>query len=293
MRFSEAAGTRPLVVIFFPRSKDSSMSEVHIEAHSTRIRTPGQLITVVALAFLVPILTIFLVVQLVTGGMKISKNSAAMSESGIAARLKPVGEVVIADQSAGGERSGEQIVKEVCQTCHGAGLLNAPKTGDQAAWKPRLAQGQKALIQHAIKGIRSMPPKGGNPSLSDAEVARAVVWMANQSGAKFKEPAPASAPASARAGAPATAPASAAPAVKPDGAHVYLAACSMCHAAGLAGAPKYGDKAAWKPRVAQGLPTLHEHAIKGIRTMPPKGGSATLSDAEVGAAVDYMVNHSK
>jgi cytochrome c5 len=283
MRFSEAAGTRPLVVIFFPRSKDSSMSEVHIEAHSTRIRTPGQLITVVALAFLVPILTIFLVVQLVTGGMKISKNSAAMSESGIAARLKPVGEVVIADQSAGGERSGEQIVKEVCQTCHGAGLLNAPKTGDQAAWKPRLAQGQKALIQHAIKGIRSMPPKGGNPSLSDAEVARAVVWMANQSGAKFKEPAPAAAPASAGT----------APGVKPDGAHVYLAVCSVCHAAGLAGAPKYGDKTAWKPRLTQGLPTLHEHAIKGIRTMPPKGGSATLSDAEVGAAVDYMVNHSK
>ena len=67
----------------------------------------------------------------------------------------------------------------------------------------------------------------------------------------------------------------------------------MCHAAGLAGAPKYADKAAWKPRIAQGLPTLYEHAVKGIRAMPPKGGSASLSDAEVDAAVDYMVNHSK
>ena len=69
--------------------------------------------------------------------------------------------------------------------------------------------------------------------------------------------------------------------------------CATCHAAGLAGAPKYGDQAAWKPRIAQGLPTLHEHAIKGIRAMPPKGGSLNLGDAEVAAAVDYMVNHAK
>ena len=246
------------------------MSEAHIEDHSTPIKTPGQLIAVVVLSFLVPIGTIVLVTQMVTGGLHIDKSSSAMSEAAVAARLKPVGEVVLGDKSSGGERSGEQIVNEVCQTCHGAGLLNAPKLGDQAAWKPRLAQGEKTLIAHAINGIRSMPPKGGNPSLSDNEVARAVVWMANQSGAKFK-----------------------APAGKADGAKVYTTVCSVCHAAGLAGAPKYGDKAAWKPRIAQGLPTLHEHALKGIRAMPPKGGNTTLPDADVNAAVDYMVNHSK
>ena len=206
------------------------MSEAHIEDHSTPIKTPGQLIAVVVLSFLVPIGTIVLVTQMVTGGLHIDKSSSAMSEAAVAARLKPVGEVVLGDKSSGGERSGEQIVNEVCQTCHGAGLLNAPKLGDQAAWKPRLAQGEKTLIAHAINGIRSMPPKGGNPSLSDNEVARAVVWMANQSGAKFK-----------------------APAGKADGAKVYTTVCSVCHAAGLAGAPKYGDKAAWKPRIAQGL----------------------------------------
>lgn len=266
------------------------MSEVHIEDHSTPIHTPGQLITVVVLAFLVPILTIVLVVQLVTGGLKIDKKSGTMSEDAIAARLKPVGEVVLADKAAGGARSGEQVVKEVCQTCHGAGLLAAPKIGDQAAWKPRLAQGEKTLIAHALKGIRAMPAKGGNPNLSDDEVIGATVWMANQAGAKFKA-SPASPPATAQSGA--APPANTAAAAKPDGAQVYQAVCSMCHAPGLAGAPKYGDKAAWKPRIAQGLPTLHDHAVKGIRTMPPKGGSATLSDAEVGAAVDYMVNHSK
>jgi cytochrome c5 len=126
--------------------------------------------------------------------------------------------------------------------------------------------------------------------------------MAKQSGAKFKTPAPATAsntsPAFA-APAPSAPPAAAAvatnaaPANKPDGAKVYSTVCMVCHAAGLAGAPKYGDKAAWKPRIAQGLPTLHEHALKGIRAMPPKGGNPALSDADVSAAVDYMVNHSK
>ena len=276
------------------------MSEAHIEDHSTPIKTPGQLITVVVLAFVVPIFTIVLIVHMVTGGLRVDQSSNAMSEEAVAARIKPVGEVVLADKSAGGERSGEQIVKEVCQTCHAAGLLNAPKVGDPAAWKPRLAQGEKTLITHAINGIRAMPAKGGNPSLSDAEVARAVVWMANQSGAKFKEPPAPPAPGATTAavgGASAVSSANAATpaatAAKPDGAHVYTVVCAMCHAAGLAGAPKYADKAAWKPRIAQGLPTLYEHAVKGIRAMPPKGGSASLSDAEVDAAVDYMVNHSK
>jgi cytochrome c5 len=264
------------------------MSEVHIEDHSTPIKTPGQLITIVLLAFLVPIFTIVFLVQLVTGGLHIDKESQAMSAQAVAERIQPVGQVVIGDKSAGGERSGEQIVKEVCQTCHAAGLLNAPKVGDQAAWKPRIAQGEKTLVEHAVKGIRSMPPKGGNPSLADSEVARAVVFMANQSGAKFKEPAAGSAPETKPAAAGASA-----PAAKADGAQVYQTVCSVCHAAGLLSAPKYGDQAAWKPRIAQGIATLHEHALKGIRSMPPKGGSTTLSDAEVNAAVDYMVNHSK
>jgi cytochrome c5 len=273
------------------------MSEAHSDEHSSPIKTPGQLITVVVLAFLVPIFLIVMIVQMVTGGMHVEKGSAAMSEDAVAARIKPVGTVALADKSGGAERTGEQVVKEVCQTCHGAGLLNAPKIGDQAAWKARLAQGEKTLIAHAINGIRSMPAKGGNPSLSDLEVTRAVVWMANQSGGNLKEPAAPAAPAPAAAAAAPAPTAAAAPAAsaggKPDGEKVYTAVCSMCHAAGLAGAPKYGDKAAWGPRIAQGAATLHDHAIKGIRAMPAKGGNASLSDAEVSAAVDYMVNHSK
>jgi cytochrome c5 len=83
-------------------------------------------------------------------------------------------------------KSGEDVFKSVCSMCHGVGLMGAPKVGDHDAWGPRIAQGQDTLVQHAIKGIRMMPAKGGNPGLSDAEVTAAVIYMANQSGASFK-----------------------------------------------------------------------------------------------------------
>lgn len=67
----------------------------------------------------------------------------------------------------------------------------------------------------------------------------------------------------------------------------------MCHGPGVAGAPRAGDKGAWQPRIAQGKAMLYEHAIKGFRAMPPKGGNAGLSDAEVKAAVDHLAATSK
>jgi cytochrome c5 len=81
------------------------------------------------------------------------------------------------------------------------------------------------------------------------------------------------------------------------GKTTYDGICQACHAAGVAGAPKFGDKAAWAPRIAQGADTLHTHAIKGYQgksgMMPPKGGNMSLSDEDVKAAVDYMVSHAK
>ena len=158
------------------------MNEAHVEGHSTPIQTPKQLIVVVVLAFLIPILLIVMITQMVTGGLKVEMGGRAMSEHAVAERLKPVGEVALAEtNTTPGVRSGEQVVNTVCQTCHGAGLVGAPKIGDKAAWQPRLAQGVNALHEHAIKGIRAMPPKGGNPSLSDAEVSAAVDYMLKQS----------------------------------------------------------------------------------------------------------------
>lgn len=86
------------------------------------------------------------------------------------------------------ETKGEAIYKSVCASCHDQGVLDAPKIGDAESWKPRLAEGQKAITRLAIKGIRKMPPRGGNPSLSDDEVAAAVAHLANRSGGKFSYP---------------------------------------------------------------------------------------------------------
>jgi len=93
---------------------------------------------------------------------------------------------------------------------------------------------------------------------------------------------------------PATVPLTATPTTKArPGDQVYQQVCAMCHAAALMGAPKLGDKAAWQPRIAQGAPTLYQHAVNGIRAMPARGGNASLPDTEVKAAVDYMIGKAK
>lgn len=89
---------------------------------------------------------------------------------------------------AAGGRDGRTVYEAVCAACHAAGVLRAPKLGDAAAWRPLIAEGQRSLVRTAIKGIRQMPPKGGDPSLSAVEVERAVVYMANAAGGRFKAP---------------------------------------------------------------------------------------------------------
>jgi len=78
-----------------------------------------------------------------------------------------------------------------------------------------------------------------------------------------------------------------------SGKDVYSASCAACHATGMAGAVKFGDKAAWAPRIKTGMDTLYAATIKGKGAMPAKGGNSSLSDADVKAAVDYMVSESK
>lgn len=262
----------------------------------------------------------------VIGAPAITEPAAAVAQ--VESNIKPVASVEVASADAGphADKSGAEVVKAVCSMCHAAGLMNAPKIGDKDAWKPRIAQGYDTLISHAINGIRSMPAKGGNPALTDGEIANAVAEMANAGGANFKPKA-----AAASAAAPVVVTPSATPvvaAVEPEkkagkkvdvksaevakpaiaakvepvavvaateaigksGAEVYKAVCSMCHAAGLMNAPKFADKALWAPRIAQGYDMLVSHAIKGIRMMPAKGGNGSLSDKEVAGAVKYMAN---
>jgi cytochrome c5 len=287
------------------------MSDAHNE-HESGIRTPKQLVAAIAAGFLVPIITIVLLVQYVSNADKVGAGSSGQTPEAIAARLRPVADegYTLKDSSAPKQlQSGEAVFKAVCSACHATGAAGAPKVGDAGAWSARIAQGESTLFDHAIKGIRAMPAKGGNPDLDDVEVQRAVVYMANQSGGSLKEPkapaaaaAPAAAPAESApaasapaASAPAAAPAAAAPAAD-AGKKLYETTCVACHGAGVAGAPKFGDKAAWAPRIKQGSATLYEHALKGFQgkagMMPPKGGSSA-SDDEVKAAVDYMANAAK
>lgn len=299
------------------------MTEQH-DPHSSAIKTPKQLIVVVLLAFLVPITVIGLLSQLFTSTTRDAKED----EQRVLERIKPVGTVVLAEATAArGSLSGQQVFAQICKTCHEAGIAGAPKAGDKAAWSPRIAEGEKTLVQHAINGYQGksgvMPPKGGNPELTDDEVHRAVVYLANQAGAGWKEPAPtqtaaapsaqaapattATAPAAAATAAATAAmaalppPAPAAPAATTtasaapagEGKSVYDTTCHVCHATGLAGSPKFGDKAAWAPRIATGVPALYNAALHGLNAMPPKGGNTALTDAQVKAAVDYMVAAAK
>jgi cytochrome c5 len=158
------------------------------DEHSSFIKTPQQLITVLLLAFIVPIVGIILLVQLVTGTP--TADPAAMTPEKIAERIKPVSGIEMgAPAAAPGARSGEAIVKATCAACHQAGVAKAPKIGDKNDWAPHIKTGLSAMVQTAIKGKGAMPPKGGDTSLTDAEVSRAVVFMANSAGANFKEPA--------------------------------------------------------------------------------------------------------
>ena len=258
------------------------------DSHESPIRTPKQLVTVLVLAFVVPIVLIVLLSQLATSGRIFDKDSPAMSPEEVAKRIKPVADVGVAATGPGGKtlRTGEQIYQTVCTACHSTGVAKAPKFGDKRDWGPRIRAGQKALVQMAVRGEGAMPPRGGASDLTDLEVERAVVYMANAGGAQFKEPA---APAPAAQAAGASAPASkAAPAVA-DGKKVYESTCIACHGAGVANAPKFGDKKAWAMHLMHGTEHLYENALKGLGAMPPRGGNLTLSDADVKAAVDYMV----
>ena len=179
------------------------MSESHAEEITSPIKTPKQLITVILASFLVPIIVIVMLSQLVTTGINSDADSQGSAEA-VAARLKPIGQVDVTDPNAPKvEKTGKEIVDTVCSACHATGALNAPKIGDKAAWSKHIGVGLEHLTQNAVKGVGQMPPRGGNPDLTDIEIARAIAFMANQSGANFKEPAAKAAPVAANAKGPA------------------------------------------------------------------------------------------
>jgi cytochrome c5 len=166
------------------------MSTAHDE-HESVIKTPKQLIVAILAAFIVPIIVVVLLVKYVTSGNLPVAGSEAYTPEAIAARIEPVSNIGYTFKDASAPKvlqGGEEVYKATCVACHGAGVAGAPKVGDTAAWAPRLKEGYDKVVGIAIHGLNAMPAKGGNADLDDIEVARAVVYMANQSGGSFKEP---------------------------------------------------------------------------------------------------------
>lgn len=117
-----------------------------------------------------------------------SAQALTDQEKAIAERIKPAGQVCLEGDAAcaaaaptGGKKTGEEVFTTVCTTCHTAGVLGAPKVGDKEAWAPRIGQGMDTLVQHALNGIRSMPPKGTCATCSDDEIKGAVKYMTDKS----------------------------------------------------------------------------------------------------------------
>jgi cytochrome c5 len=148
------------------------------------------------MAFVVPVLVLIAAAVVLTPSKKLPADTA-IAEREVAARIQKVGAVEV--RAANRElRTGEEVYKAQCATCHGTGALGSPKFQDAAAWGPRIGAGFDALLNSALKGKNSMTPQGGG-EFSDYEVARAVVYMANAGGAKFAEPKAPAAPADAAA----------------------------------------------------------------------------------------------
>ena len=172
------------------------------------------------------------------------------------------------------ERSGKEVVQVVCVGCHETGKDGAPKIGDQAEWAKRASHGLGGLTENALSGVRKMPAHGGAPGLTDLEMSRAVAYMV--SGGKAVDPSK--------------------PYASPQhisGENLVRERCTDCHSDGKNGAPRLGVMDDWKPRLTSGVETLVKSAIRGHNAMPARAGMANLSDADIRAAVSFMVVQTK
>ena len=294
--------------------------------HGAPIKTPGQLIAAIIASFVIPVVIIILLANYVNESTRTGAGTDSLSDAAVAQRIAPIAQLNLRDANAPHVyKTGEQVYQAVCSACHATGNAGAPKFGNAGDWAPRISQGFDTLWHSALTGKNAMPPRGGTSpdDYSDYEIGRAVAYMADHAGAQFADPpAPAaSAPAaqgasaagaasesaavsaaSAQAAAAIAALSSSAPqanagaAPSADAAQagkaLYQQVCQACHAAGVLNAPKFGDKDAWAPRLKEPMDVIYNYALHGKGNMPPKGGS-NASDADVKAAVDYMVSAAK
>ncbi|WP_114813836.1 c-type cytochrome [Paraburkholderia kururiensis] len=301
--------------------------------HGAPIKTPGQLIAAVIAGFAIPVIVIALLAYYVDNSTRTGAGTDELSDAAVAQRIAPIAQLNLRAANAPHVyKTGEQVYQAVCSACHAAGAAGAPKFGNSGDWGPRISQGFDTLWHNALNGKNAMPPRGGTSpdDYSDYEIGLAVAYMANHGGAQFQDPpkpAAGAQGASAAAGASGTATAAAASGADASAAGAQAAAamaalasapqaatpaagatqsadasqagkalyqqvCQACHAAGVLNAPKFGDKEAWAPRLKDPMDVVYNYALHGKGAMPPKGGS-NASDADVKAAVDYMVSAAK
>lgn len=171
---------------------------------------------------------------------------------------------------------GEGIYGQYCSACHTTGAGGAPKFGDSAAWGALMKEkGLDQLHYNAIQGINSMPAKGTCRSCKDEDIKAAVNYMVNHStGAGSSSVATPPKPK---------------PLTLEEGKQIYHQNCSVCHDKGFKGAPSLGDKTAWKPIVDKGFIQAYQRAVAGYKDHPPQGACSTCNNADIKAAVKYMM----
>ena len=174
------------------------MSTQHEEDHTGPVKNPKQFALMAFFSFVVPIFMIIGLVYYVVSDAKPSGDlndkskmtfsglSDADRAKGVAARIQKVGTIEIKDANRA-LKAGEEVYKAQCAACHTAGVAGAPKLGDAAAWGDRIKTGYEALLTSALKGKGAMGAQGGG-DFEDAEIGRAVVYMANASGGQLAEP---------------------------------------------------------------------------------------------------------
>jgi cytochrome c5 len=204
--------------------------------------------------------------------------SPNVDDDAVNARIQPVAKLEMAPLAPKGgavSRTGEQMYKTICFACHaqGAAIPTSPKLGDKAAWAPRIGVGLDVLTKSATVGKNAMPPKGGATDATEIELARAIVYMTNQSGANFKEPTAGAKIASSER--------------TPE--QIAQSACLKCHETGEQGAPKLSDQAAWRQRSSKGIDAVTKTVIRGHGNMPARGGVADLTDTELKSVITYML----
>ena len=154
------------------------------EAHTGPVKTPKQMLLLSLASFIIPVFIIIGLVFYVTSANKTAPG-ASDAEKSVALRIQKVGSVEVRDANRP-LKSGEEVYKAQCAACHAIGAAGAPKFADAGAWGARIKQGLDTLVTSALKGKNAMGAQGGG-DFNDTEIARSVVYMANNAGAKFEE----------------------------------------------------------------------------------------------------------